>query len=201
MLVLLGVFALSAISAGAAAAEAPRWWVAGKLLSGTSTVAEATNVTTPMTISTSGLTFECNKVRVKNGFIEGPGKVFDESEVFEECAVVGQPACSISTTESFPLKATLERVGEAIKLKFESQAAGNELAVFKINGASCTVKGTYKITGTMVCDYPGVETESLEHPLEFTTTSGSKVKIGALTATFTGTVKVWLASEQLWSAR
>ncbi len=115
--------------------------------------------------------------------------------------MVGQSACSIPTTESFPLKATLERVGEAIKLKFESQAAGNELAVFKINGAGCSVQGTYKINGTMVCNYPGVETESLEHPLEFTATSGSKVKVSGLSATFTGTVKAWLASGQLWSAR
>jgi hypothetical protein len=201
MLVLLGTFAFSAISAGVASAEAPQWWVAEKLLTGTSAVAEATNVTAPMKIETAGLTFECKKVKVKNGFIEAPGKVLDESEVFEECSVVGQSGCSIPTTESFPLKATLERVGEAIKLKFEAQAAGNELAVFKINGAGCTVTGTYKIDGTMVCDYPGVETESLEHPLEFTATSGSKVKVGTLSATFTGTVKVWLASGQKWSAR
>ncbi len=52
----------------------------------------------------------------------------------------------------------------------------------------------------MDCNYKGVETESEEHPLEFTATSGSKVEVNGKPSEFTGTDKVHLSSGKLWSA-
>jgi hypothetical protein len=62
------------------------------------------------------------------------------------------------------------------------------------------VKGFYAASGEMICDYSGVETESAEHPLEFTETTGSKVEINGEDASFRLTDRVHLASGKLWSA-
>jgi hypothetical protein len=198
MLGLLGVFALSAIAAPAASAS-PKWWVAEKLFEGKAALAEETSVTKPLKVEASGLTLECKKVKVKSGLIESPSSRSEKAEVFEECQAGGS-ACKTGTTETKPLKATLEGSTGAIKLKFEPQT-GKEIAKFEITGASCTIKGTYTLTGTMICNYNGVETESIEHPLEFTPTSGSEVEVNSKSAKFSGTDEVLLASGEKWSAR
>jgi hypothetical protein len=197
---LLAAFALSAVTASAASAVTPKWWLAGNLLTGSAALAEETNVTSALKIKTTTFTFECKKVKIKKGFIESPSSRSEEAEIFEECSVVSRPECSIGATSTKPLKAVLERVGEAIKLKFEPQT-GTEVATIKVTGATCALAGSYTLTGTMVCEYPGVESETIEHPLEFTPTSGSSVKVGALAAEFTGTDKVSLVSGKTWSAR
>jgi hypothetical protein len=199
MLSLLGVLALNAIAASAASAS-PEWWVAGKLLLGTAALAENTNVTKPLRMETSTVTFECKKVKIKTGLIQSPDKRDEKAEVFEECVVISAPKCSIATTETKPLRATLETVGETIKLKFEPQT-GTEIATVDIRGAECSLAGEYLFSGTMVCNYPEVESESTEHPLEFTPLSGSKVKLNAPPALFSGTDKVLLAFGSKWSAR
>ncbi|HSZ70602.1 MAG TPA: hypothetical protein VK756_09590 [Solirubrobacteraceae bacterium] len=198
MLCLLAALAVSATATSLAAAS-PSWWVLGSLLKGTAAVAETTNVTKAFEIQTSVISFECTKARVKEGLTEAPNKVRDQSEIFEGCST-SDPECTIGTTDSTPLKATLETISEATKLKFEPQS-GTTLATFKISGASCALEGTYALIGTMICNYPGVEVESLEHPLEFTPLSGSKVKINSESAVFSGTDKVSLLSKFLWSAR
>lgn len=195
---LLGVLALSAVAAPVASAS-PRWWVGEKLLAGEAALAEATNVTKPLVMKTSKFSFECKKVKIRNGVIESASSRKEKAEVFEECSV-STPECKLATTETKPLKATLEGSTGAIKLKFEPQT-GTEIGTVEITGASCAIKGSYTISGTMVCNYNGVETESTEHPLEFTPTSGSEVKLNTLSAEFTGTDKVSLASGQMWSAR
>lgn len=197
MLSLLGVLALSATATSVAAA-APEWWVAGKLLTTKAALAEKTNVTKVLKMESSKITVECKKVTVKTGLIENPSKRTEKSEVFEECAIASNPSCSAAATETKPLKATLETVGEATKLKFEPQT-GTEIATVKVTG--CSLEGAYVFSGTMVCNYPGVATESTEHPLEFTPESGSSVKLNALAAVFSGTDKVLLASGEKWSAR
>lgn len=63
------------------------------------------------------------------------------------------------------------------------------------------MKGFYTATGEIICDYSGVKTESAEHPLEFTATTGSKVKINGQQAVFKLTDRVHLTSGKLWSAR
>ncbi len=113
------------------------------------------------------------------------------------------PTCTVGTTETKPLKATLEGPAGATKLKFEPQS-GNEIATYVVTG--CAVFGSYQANGDMICDYSGVAVESSEHPLEFTAASKSKVKFQfngkpmETAAPFTGTDKVHLASGKLWSA-
>jgi hypothetical protein len=189
--------------------SSPRWWVEGKLLVGSEAIAEATNVTTPFELAMTGkdivepFTIQCTGVRIKGGKIEAPGTRTEQAVVYEGCSVPGKPTCTVGTTETKPLKATLEGPAGATKLKFEPQS-GNEIATYVVTG--CAVFGNYQANGDMICNYSGVAAESSEHPLEFTAASKSKVKFQfngkpmETAAPFTGTDKVHLASGKLWSA-
>ena len=183
----------------------PKWWLEGELFKGKEPIAEETNVTAPLELELRGkevgkFTIACGKVKIKEGEIEGPGARREEAEVYEECKVVGKEAeCSVEPIVTRPLKAQLEGSAGATTLKFEPQS-GTELASYEVKGASCAVKGFYAASGEMICDYSGVETESAEHPLEFTETTGSKVKINGQEAAFRLTDRVHLASGKLWSA-
>jgi len=205
MLSLLCVLAVSATATSVALAS-PEWWVAGKLLVGKAALAEKTNVTKPLITEISEATLECKKVTIKEGFIESPNKRNEKAEIFDECTLGSlSKKCSVAAIETKPLKATLEKVGGAIKLKFEPQT-GTEIGTVEIgnNGVEkcpATIVGARVLRGTMVCDYPGVETESTEHALEFTPESGSEVTWFGTTALFSGTDKVLLASGGNWSVK
>jgi len=192
----------------------PKWWVEGKELVGAEPIAEETNVTVPFKLEFSleggkgpKFTIECSKEKVKNGTIEGPGARNEEAEIYEGCKVVGKEAsCSVATVgspvgtvKSEPLKAVLEGTAGAEKLKFEPKA-GSRIAAYEITGAGCTAKGFYEADGSMICGYPSVETEGSEHPLVFTKTSGSIIKVAGHEAKLTVTDNVHLTSGRLWSA-
>jgi hypothetical protein len=203
---LLAVFVLSALMASvASAAETPEWWVAGSLLKGSEALAEETKVTTPFEIEAHGekvgkFIIKCEELRVKEGKIEGPNVRREEAVVFGKCGVVGEASCSVAI-KTKPLVAKLEGSPGAIKLKFVPES-GTEIAKWTITGCTSHTErnGSYEADGTMNCNYNGVETESEEHPLEFTATSGSKVEVNGKPSEFTGTDKVHLADRKLWSA-
>jgi hypothetical protein len=203
---LLAVFVSSALMVSVASAEGgPEWWVAGSLLKGSEALAEETKVTTPFEIQAHGekvgtFTIKCEELDVKNGVIESPNVRKEEALLFEKCSVVGEPSCKVSI-KTRPLVAKLEGSTGAIKLKFVPES-GTEIAKWTITGCTSHTErnGKYEADGTMDCNYSGVETESKEHPLEFTATSGSSVKVNGEPSEFTGTDKVHLSSGKLWSA-
>jgi hypothetical protein len=204
---LLGAVALGAILAPIASAASPEWWIEKSLFGeGKEALAETTAVTTPFKLGASAkegsvkFVIECEGVKLKKAAIEGPSSRSEEAVIFEKCIAVGKPECTVATIESKPLMAALEGSPGAITLKFKPKS-GSEIAAYTISGAKCAVAGSYRADGTMICNYSGVETESSEHPLEFTSTSGSKVTVGGIPVEFTGTDKVHLASNKLWSAQ
>lgn len=188
---------------------APVWWVEKGLLSGSEAIAEATTVTTPFELAMTGkdivepFTIQCTGVKIRGGMIEAPSARSEKAVVYEGCSVPGKPTCVVGTTETEPLTATLEGPAGAEKLRFVPQS-GAEIATYHVTG--CAVFGAYKANGVMICNYGGVETEALEHPLEFTAASGSNVtyqfngKPKETAAPFTGTDKVHLQSGKNWSA-
>jgi hypothetical protein len=208
MLCLLGVFALSAIAAPiASAAEGPEWWVEKSLLKGSEGIAEETKVPKAFRIEAHGekitsFFIECSELKVKKGAITAPSTRTEEGVVFEKCIAVGKTACTVATTMTKPLTAELEGPPGAIKLKFKPKS-GTEIGTFHVTGPAltCGAEGFYQADGTMICNYSGVETESKEHPLEFSPSSGSKVEVGGKPSEFTGTDEVHLVSKKLWSAR
>jgi hypothetical protein len=188
------------------AAETPEWWVNGSLLKGSEELAEETSVTTPFEIEAHGekigkFIIRCEELKIKNGVIEGSNIRREESVVFGKCGVVGESSCKVAI-KTKPLVAKLEGSPGAIKLKFVPKS-GAEIANWTITGCTAHTErnGNYEADGTMICNYKGVETESEEHPLEFTASSGSKVEVNGISSEFTGTDKVHLADRKLWSAR
>lgn len=192
----------------------PKWWVEGKLLIGSEVLAETTTVppAEPFElnmmgkgIATEPFTIRCSSVRLENAAIEGPSARHEEHVVYENCIAVGKPECTVATTPTQPLQAHLEGSSGNEKLRFVPQS-GKEIANYIVSGTLCKVKGEYEADGEMICNYKFVETESLEHPLEFTASSGSKVKVRVNHAAketavpFTGTDDVHLASGKKWSA-
>lgn len=163
--------------------ESAKWWVEGKLLEGEEAIAEETTVlpTEPFKLKLEGkevgsFTIVCKGIKIKHGRIEAPGARSEEAVVFEKCEVEGKPECIVANTESKHLNAQLEGVPSAIKLKFGTDEWQRNRGVPYHGTAACKVQGFYRANGTMDCNYNGVETESAEHSLEFTETSGSKSK-------------------------
>lgn len=127
--------------------------------------------------------------------------------MFEGCKVVGQPNCEVPNFTSEPLVLPLEESAGGIRLNFKAKNGGRLLAVLVIkhSGGSCAVEGTYDLTSGarigMVCIYPTIETEKVEHELVFNKESGSEVLLNGTTATFEGAFVIKPSSGKKWSAQ
>lgn len=205
---LLAVFALSAIAAPIASAgeeEGAKWWVEKSLLKGSEAIAETTKVTEPFRLPLTiehrvAATIVCGAVRLKEARIENTNERSEEAVMYEKCEVEGKPACEVKEpVVTAPLKARLEGPTGALKLRFKPKS-GTEIATYHLSVCGF-LSGSFKASGEMICNYKGVETESEEHPLEFTSSSGSKVEVNGEPTEFTGTDKVHLSARKLWSAR
>lgn len=121
---------------------------------------------------------------------------------FKNCTATGTSGCTVpSTEETLPLTATLEGTTKNYKLNF-APTTKNVLLEIAFSGSKCIFdEETEPVEGTMACNYPGVETESVDHVLEFTETSGSLLKLAGEKAAFTGLDEFWLASKSKWSVQ
>jgi hypothetical protein len=198
----------------------PKWWLAGKLMTGSEPIAESTTVTAPFKliltqekISEIG-SIQCSEVKVKGGTIEAPSTRTESAVEYAGCKVYEpKPNSAVENTKCVvagshfvtnPLKGTLEGPPGSEKLKFVPQS-GSELGVFEIEGPSCSFKGLFHADGDMVCNYDEVETEKVEHPLEFTPSSGTEVTLSGPAGTppkegVTVSYQVHLSSGKPWSA-
>ena len=80
-------------------------------------------------------------------------------------------------------------------------AKGEPVARIELSGGECSVTSV-ELTGTMACNYPGVESEAIDHELEFTTGSGSKLEALGGSVTLTGLDVFWLALPKTeWSVK
>jgi hypothetical protein len=198
----------------------PKWWSEGKLLTGSQPLAESTTVTAPfkLTLTQEKISeigsIQCSEVKVKGGAIEAPSTRTESAVEYAGCKVyepkpnsaVENTKCTVAGSHfvTNPLKGTLEGPHGAEKLKFVPQS-GSELGLFEIEGASCSFKGLFHADGDMVCNYEEVETEKVEHPLEFTPSSGTEVTLSGPAQTepkrgVTVSYKVHLSSGKPWSA-
>ena len=71
-------------------------------------------------------------------------------------------------------------------------------AEIKVEGATCVVKGTYKVKGTQTCKLPSGELFAVNHEIKCTST-GSKLKLGTEEASFEGIQTAKLESKKEWS--
>jgi hypothetical protein len=205
LLGLLVVYALSlALAAASASAATPEWWVEGKLLTETEKLtSEAIKAPENIIIKGPSVGISCDVVKVEGGTItksEGNANAL----LFEGCKVSSPSGCEVAKIKTEPLTFPLEKSGSVIKLKFKPQT-GSLIAAFVLEGKSCTSKLAVEVTASkeegMDCNYPGVETESLEHTLEFTKSSGTSFKVNGEPAEFIANFKWKLELGKLFSAR
>jgi hypothetical protein len=192
----LAVLALGGFAASAASAASPAWWVNGKPLApkATEPIAETTEVSTAFVIKAGAIAIECTGIRLEKSNIEGEKAANLGAIRFEGCKESGAPGCTVSSFSTNALKATLGGAAKAFKLTFES-AKGGPVATIKPTGEKCS---TIELTGIMACNYPNVEAAAVVHELEFTNTSGSKLKALGVEAKLTGIDKFRLASGLTW---
>jgi hypothetical protein len=202
------VCALSGVMATSALASSPEWWVNGKVISKEEKLNSKTTVLEPFVISTVKFSAKCKEVTIVNGVIR-PGNTNNtiESLEFGLCEIASQPQCVLKGVKTVPLSFTLEnpeKKEEANKINFVPKS-GSLLAEFTITGAGCPVAGTWVIKSGakagMVCNYPGVEVESLEHELNFGEKSGSELFVNGEKATLAGIDHFSLASGNKWSVK
>lgn len=202
IVVLTAIAVPAGFSAAAQAAEGT-WWIAGSPFKGTAELSETTSVTSNFKLEMHGkgilFTIECEGVKIKGAQIENGTERSDPSDGFEKCFAVGKPTCTVSSTVAKPLKAVIEGSTGAFKLKFAPKT-GTEIASWTVSNCGAE-SGTYLADGTMTCKYPGIETEAVEHPLEFSSTSGSSVTVGGVASAFTLTYSDKLKSGQKWSVQ
>ncbi|HEY3829325.1 MAG TPA: hypothetical protein VGL57_09025 [Solirubrobacteraceae bacterium] len=195
----MAMFVLGAVAASAASAASPAWWVAGTLLKGTEAISETTTVTKAFSITANSYGVECGSVALEGASIEAEKTAKFKAIAFGGCKVLESSSCTVPTTiKTEPLTATLEGTTGHFKLNFAPTTMGKPLVVIKFSGAKCALE-TATLTGTMACNYPGVETEAIIHELEFTATSGSHLKEGSLEVKLAGIDDFWLTPEKKWS--
>lgn len=201
-LCLLAVSAVSAIGVATASAESPAWWVEGSPLPSGATegVAEKTEVLKPFKATAGKITAECASARTRSALIEGEKKAAANALIFEECST-STAGCTVSPIETKPLSILLEGASKELKLDF-TPASGKEIETISFSGSGCLTSKLVLI-GSMACNYPGVESETTLHLLEFTAGSGSKLEVAETKekAELTGLDRFSLASGKNWSAR
>jgi hypothetical protein len=198
----LALFLLGAVLASSASATTPQWIIEGKALSGAEPLAKSTTVTETFAIKTAvagtSLKVACTSMSLPSSKIEGERTRVDSPFEMEGCTFTGPPSCSVPA--SFPLKSltsTLEGTAGAFKLKF-APTSGSLVMTIAVSGAGCGIAGSLEISGTMSCNYPGVETEAVNHTLEFSLTSGTELKHGSEKVTLTGKDEFWLSTSKKW---
>jgi hypothetical protein len=198
----LTVVAMLILAAGltsSAAAETPAWIVEGSPLGTgkTEAIAETTTVTETFSIKTPKGSFACTTMKLPESVIVGERTRKDNPVRMEGCKVVGVPTCKLPTLTLAPLVSTLEGTSGAFKLKFQP-TSGTTVTTIDLSSPGCGSIGIVTVTGTMSCNYPGVETEQKNHVLEFSLTSGTELKEEGETVTLTGKDEFWLKSNKLW---
>jgi hypothetical protein len=207
-LVGLSAVLVLAIALPAAAYAAPEWFVEGKKLEGTASLAKETKLKGAAVIKDKGFTMECKKVKVLGGIISGKNENTGALS-FEECKVTKPVSCEVKTIETKPLSFPLEEPGTVVKLRFKPKS-GTTIATF-----SCGLLGSVELKtategggekGGMNCEYPNIAEEAKEHLLDFSASSGSEFKIktalekeeaGEFLAEFTW----WLEGFKLFSVK
>jgi hypothetical protein len=202
-LCLTAVFAFSAVAVTTASAHE---YIVGGVVVGTA--AEVTGVGTAgpaelrSEIGSTKIVIICKKTSF-TGEIEKEGKSkatikYELCELEEEATGKILTACTVEPPTA-KVNDLLEG-GPPVKDKFE-ESGGLPFTEITITGASCALKvSKVAVKGSQVCELPGGEVEAEKHKI-VCSPSGSSLKFGTKTATYTGTVVVELKSHKNWRGK
>ena len=203
---LVAVLALCAIAA--ASASAVQWNVAGKALTGSSKLAEATKAEENIVLSVPAaeLAITCTGgVKLKAGEIVSPSALKAEDVKLEGCKTT-TPAkgCEIESTTIFFINvegAVEKGTSPEDKIKFKPKT-GTQLGEFNFNeGDTCALLGFGVMKGTFTLGMPKGQEELAEQPFAGLGTKESPkgFTIGGQTAYITGKFAAKLTAGSKWS--
>jgi hypothetical protein len=197
-----GLFTLSGTGKAIKTNVGPEWWVNGAPLGATT----AEFATTSGLQETLKLKWGANEIRCTNSLGLNPSRLEKVNEakfngiVMTFCSVATPANCA--TTEM----ATLEVFGimEGVN-KFKIRHSSPTLMEFELtnSGGTCSIKGKYRLNGTLPFDVFRPREEEMEKL--FTLTNGTSVEMEETTtmtktaATLTGEMKLGLSSKHPWA--
>jgi len=143
------------------------------------------------TILKKAITIVCKKDKF-SGELEEEGKS-KATITYEECSLEGLSGCRVPNITANVLDRLVESEKVTADEFFEKEGKGFTTVVIEV----CTLKGSYKVTGSQICKLPKGEEFASKHEIECTT-GGSSLKLGTEPATYEGTATVELESKEEW---
>jgi hypothetical protein len=126
------------------------------------------------------------------GTLELLGASKEEVE-FLGCRATAPLNCSVNESITAKFTAQLSSGIMPATGLIKGSGSGEELAKITITGASCSVAGSYTVSGLQTVEIPSGETSLSEHEI-VAKKSGSKLKLGTEIGSFSTTAKVKLTS-------
>ena len=189
------VVAAVAFAASSAAASAHQYKVEGSPVSSSTNLKAASFTGKYVLVGKPFLVavhIECTKVH-EAGTVNAGGAGTATLE-FSSCTVSKPANCTTKTVVTEVNTNLLSGLEVAFSPK------GAAFTTVTLEGASCSLKEPFSVTGTQNCALPGGETEAVAHELECLP-AGSKLEAGGKPATFQGSVSgLELESGLKWSA-
>lgn len=196
LLVVFGIYAIASASA-----SAHTFIIEGKEVGTKEKIAaEGTSGTSTMvsTIGSTKVTTVC-KAGSSTVELEEGGKAKGRTKT-SECSIIGhESACHVREPIEDAFKEELVIFKEKLAVK-EVPVEGEVFTDTEITGATCSLKGSYAVTGSQISELPGVEAEAVEHEI-VNTPAGSALRIGSNPMTLENTGHSKLASGKKWSAK
>lgn len=195
--ILLSVLVI--IGTASASASAYEYALEGKAVT-EATSAEGTSGHTLVAskVGTVEVRIECTEDSLTSTFeVSGTGK---GTILFKNCTATKPANCTTSSIIEAKIKSELIESGGNPVEALTGAGAEEELANITLTGGSCSITGTYALTGEQICELPKAGEELAEHEL-VCKKSGSKLKFGSEGASFSSTEKVKITSGKLWLVR
>lgn len=210
------------VSAGASESK-PEWQVtkggekqtlkAGEAETLSQTIATKKNWIFKQTEGT-GITVECNSVKFNSAAgntITGLRAFQAGAILFEGCKVVapaGDTSCEVLSsgfpngqirTQSLGFSAEEALTGstKTPRVRWRPESTREEIVTIQLKGGTCTHAGSYEIAGLLVANI-NTSAQAKAHQWAFTKNTGTRLEIGGVEATFSGTGEFTLSSGNEW---
>lgn len=162
----------------------------------------------------AGITVECTSVKfnsAESNFITGPRGFKAGALLYEGCKVpapVGDTKCEVFSTGfpngqirtqslGFSAEEALEGSTKTPRIRWRPESTHEEIVTIQLKGESCTHAGSYEVAGLPVANVD-TSTQKKAHQWAFTKNTGTRLTIGGVEATFSGTGEFTLKSGNEW---
>jgi len=161
----------------------------------------------------AGITVECTSIKfnsAESSSITGPRGFIAGAVLFEGCKATstGDTSCEVLSTGfsngqirtqllGFSAEEALEGSTKTPHVRWRPESTREEIVTIQLKGALCTHAGSYEIAGLLVANID-TSAQKKAHQWIFTKNTGTRLTIGGVEATFTGTGEFTLKSGNEW---